>query len=222
MNIQKYPLSSSHIEILKWLALFFMVIDHTGYILSGDNYIFRSIGRLSYPIFGFVLAHNIYYFTKSLPHMLLKLFIFGVITQPIALLAMPVAYSGSLNILFSFLASGIIIFAYRCKNISYKLLIYPVGFLLSFVSDYGLFGMLMVFSFYLFFETKKHNYIFLSIIFILFSEINHFPMWVIIPAILAPSIPLMIRMPYIIKRSPKNLFYLMYIFQFLLLSLILQ
>ncbi|MHB1484091.1 MAG: TraX family protein [Saccharofermentanales bacterium] len=47
--------------MLKWLALLFMTIDHIGYYFSAFlpievYYLFRSIGRLAFPIFAFYLV----------------------------------------------------------------------------------------------------------------------------------------------------------------------
>lgn len=47
--------------MLKWLALLFMTIDHIGYYFSASlptevYYMFRSIGRLAFPIFAFYLV----------------------------------------------------------------------------------------------------------------------------------------------------------------------
>lgn len=40
----------------KFLAILFMLIDHIGAFLSGNNLLFRCIGRLAFPMFVFLLA----------------------------------------------------------------------------------------------------------------------------------------------------------------------
>ncbi len=54
-------LSSRQQELLRWLALLTMVIDHVGAIfLTGETaQAFRSIGRIAWPLFAFLLAYNV-------------------------------------------------------------------------------------------------------------------------------------------------------------------
>ena len=54
-------LSSRQQELLRWLALLTMVIDHVGAIfLTGETaQVFRSIGRIAWPLFAFLLAYNV-------------------------------------------------------------------------------------------------------------------------------------------------------------------
>ena len=55
---------------LKWIALIFMTIDHIDvYILSGGDGLIQSgllseLGRISAPLFLFVLTESIHYITK--------------------------------------------------------------------------------------------------------------------------------------------------------------
>jgi len=41
---------------MKWLATLLMLIDHIGFLLEGEP--MRMIGRLSFPLFAWVLAQN--------------------------------------------------------------------------------------------------------------------------------------------------------------------
>ena len=45
-------------NVLKILAAIFMVVDHVGLMFFPQNMIFRIIGRLSYPIFAFMIAEG--------------------------------------------------------------------------------------------------------------------------------------------------------------------
>ena len=45
-------------NVLKILAAIFMVVDHSGLMLFGDMSIMRIIGRLSFPIFAFMIAEG--------------------------------------------------------------------------------------------------------------------------------------------------------------------
>jgi len=47
-------------EALKWLALVLMVLDHVNKYLYNDALLWVfPIARLSFPLFGFVLAYNL-------------------------------------------------------------------------------------------------------------------------------------------------------------------
>ncbi len=65
---------------LKIIAAVTMLIDHIGYILFPTVLIFRIIGRLSFPIFAFMIAEGARYTKNKLKH-ILTLGILGVIFQ---------------------------------------------------------------------------------------------------------------------------------------------
>lgn len=84
---------------LKIIAMLIMVIDHVAAILLHDlvfaNYsigyrdnfmidmvlVMRTIGRLSFPIFAFLIVES-YTYTRSRPRFILRLGIFAIITEP--------------------------------------------------------------------------------------------------------------------------------------------
>ncbi|MFH0897541.1 MAG: TraX family protein [Candidatus Bathyarchaeota archaeon] len=43
-------------EILKWIAIISMTIDHLGAIIYPDYLLLRVIGRLAFPIFSYLLV----------------------------------------------------------------------------------------------------------------------------------------------------------------------
>ncbi len=65
---------------LKIIACILMAIDHIGAIIYTDNDLYRVIGRLSFPIFAFLLTEG-YMHTKNLKKYFLRLFIFAIIPQ---------------------------------------------------------------------------------------------------------------------------------------------
>ena len=102
--IKKYGLSGN---ILKIIAALFMLIDHMGLMLFPTYPIFRILGRISFPIFAFMIAEGCHY-TKCKWKYFLSIFILGVGCQ--------VAYyiadrTIELGILITFSISILIVFA---------------------------------------------------------------------------------------------------------------
>src|SRR5690625_4919974 len=54
-------LSSRQQELLRWLAITCMVIDHVGAIFldRADAQPLRAIGRVAWPLFAYLLAYNV-------------------------------------------------------------------------------------------------------------------------------------------------------------------
>jgi type IV secretory pathway VirB3-like protein len=75
-------LNSAQIDILKYLALIIMILDHIYHIINPELLYLHIIGRLSYVIFAFILAYNYIFNTKDKLKYLKRLFIFGLISEP--------------------------------------------------------------------------------------------------------------------------------------------
>ena len=93
---------------LKILAAIFMVIDHIGLMFFPSMIIFRCIGRLSMPIFAFMISEGAKY-TKNKLKYFLSVFILAVICQTVYYFA----DGGSLymSILVTFSISILLIYA---------------------------------------------------------------------------------------------------------------
>lgn len=66
--------------MLKVIAMVTMLIDHAGCILFNNNQIMRGIGRLAFPIYCFLLVEG-YFHTKNLKKYMIRLAIFGLISE---------------------------------------------------------------------------------------------------------------------------------------------
>lgn len=110
--LKELKLSTSAIELLKWVAIFSMVVDHihSVVLLDGTAYEWMTyIGRVSFPLFAFIVAYHMLHHVKSKRKYILQLLSLGVVSQPIFAMALPdVEY---LNILFTLsLGAGLIYF----------------------------------------------------------------------------------------------------------------
>lgn len=144
-------------SLLKWIAAVTMFIDHTAAIFEPSNPIYsimRGIGRITFPIFAFVLVEGFIH-TRNRQRYMLRMFIFAVITE----FCFDLAFFGKIidfsyqNVLFTFLISLFALDLYeRSSNKIIGFLFILLGMVLAtvIITDYYFFGVLMVFSFYFF------------------------------------------------------------------------
>ena len=83
---------------LKIIAMVTMLIDHIGYLLFPTIKILGIIGRISFPIFAFMVAEGYFYTRKKLNYFL-NIFLLGIICQAVFFIAERSLY---LNILLTF------------------------------------------------------------------------------------------------------------------------
>ena len=164
-------------NILKIIAVISMTIDHMGLMLFNDNLVMRCIGRLAFPIFGFMIAEGCFY-TKNKLRYFLRVFILGMLCQVAYYIADSSLYLG---ILITFSLSIATIFAYKSAfekehiEVKYVLLfllalcvdvalcvVFPIMFKNSgFCVDYGIFGVLFPVLAYIG-RGKKHGIILMA------------------------------------------------------------
>ena len=152
--------------VLKMIAIVSMFLDHIGYfIYKGSFSAFNYFGRLAFPIFAFQISEG-YTHTHDLKKYMSRLFIFALISQiPFTLFLYGVVYQlplnqylenidkFELNIFFTLFLGLLSIFIYD-KSKSKILGLIAVG-LICFLGkiikvDYGYWGILLIFTFYLF------------------------------------------------------------------------
>ena len=81
-------LDDGNIELLKWIAVCLMVVDHLNkYLLNGNYPVMFSLGRLALPLFVFVLAYNLaregVYERGGYLRAITRMLIAGVVATPV-------------------------------------------------------------------------------------------------------------------------------------------
>ncbi|MBU3101316.1 MULTISPECIES: TraX family protein [Clostridium] len=174
-------------SMLKFIACILMLIDHIGAVIFPKVIILRMIGRLSFPIFAYLIAVG-YSKTNSFYRYLYRLLIFAAASQ----LPFSVAFSeqikinsffdflsfltGSpylhLNIFFT-LAIGLIAIRIWDKGESkfFKIIsVLALGLIAeTFNTDYGFYGVAIILSFYIFRDNKVKILISQVIVYLVFN-----------------------------------------------------
>lgn len=102
-------------EFLKIIAIATMVIDHIGRILYPDLLFLQVIGRLSFPLFAYLVVLGVES-TKRPRKYMATLLMFAVISQFPYYLAFDIAPFDRLDILFSLLLSAVTIYYYNKRS----------------------------------------------------------------------------------------------------------
>jgi hypothetical protein len=102
-------------ELLKIIAIVTMVIDHVGRILYPDLLFLQIIGRLSFPLFAYLIVLGVDS-TKKPGKYMITLLSFAIISQIPYYLAFGIQPFERLNILFSLLLSAVTIYYYNKRS----------------------------------------------------------------------------------------------------------
>jgi TraX protein len=158
--MNKYKMLSS--SSLKLFAIILMTIDHIAVILhpyiSNDFYLLmRIFGRMAFPIFAFLIVEGFHY-TRNINKYLVRLGIFALISEIPFDLAIynkiiePIHQNVFFTLFLGLLSIDIFKRYQQRNNISLGLLfVLLIGLLADLLNtDYGLFGIAMIFSFYYF------------------------------------------------------------------------
>jgi hypothetical protein len=184
---------------LKIIACLLMLIDHLGAALFPELIILRFIGRLSFPIFAYLIAIG-YSKTNSFSKYLNRLLIFAFISQ----IPFSLAFGGSVSInnfsdflgfvvgspsphlnIFFTLTFGLLaihIWDKEESKLAKIIVVVSLGMAAkAFHTDYGMYGVAMMLAFYIFRDSKIKTIISQASVYILFdasevlSYINRFP-----------------------------------------------
>lgn len=184
-------------NVLKWVAIAAMLIDHTAAVLGGwlpplCSGLMRDVGRIAFPIFAYGIAQGCVY-THSARRYLGRLLLFAVLSEipyRLALRAGSLAF-GLFNVFFTLLAGAACCQIVKfCKSKGRRwawAAVVPVGAIVLLCemqhTDYGGFGVLCILLPYLFWESKPARIIALgSVVAFLYVVVSHFqgfsyPLW---------------------------------------------
>ena len=156
--------------VLKIIALVTMLCDHAGYLIFDRFSFMNYIGRLSFPIFAYLITEGFIH-TSNLKKYFSRLLIFAFISQIPYMLLFNDTFT--LNVLFTLSLGLLAITIYnKLKNkvlgILFVILSAVLAHLLHF--DYGWFGITTIFIFYIF----KKEKIYMNILFGITTFINYF------------------------------------------------
>lgn len=194
-DIDKAPeIASCRNDTLKLFAMLTMLIDHIGYMFFPEYRIFRTIGRLSFPIFAYQLSIG-YVKTSNLKKYSTRLLGFAFISQiPYSFFSPDLNFEPlHLNIMFTLLLALGVLYVYDLgiakvnafkESRSYKELMLATAYFLcifaaliipelleiasggKFRLEYGIYGLLIILLFHIYKEKKGS--MFISLVFISF------------------------------------------------------
>ncbi len=228
-EIQKQSFRVLSGNTLKIIALITMTIDHIGVQIFTENILLRIIGRISFPIFAFMIAEGCRY-TKNRTKYLLRISVLAAICQLAYLFAMSSLYQ---CILVTFALSVCLIFIYdfaaRKKSVVWGfafafalLAVYLVCEVLpkilintDFYVDYGFYGATLPLLIYIG-KDKYQKLILCAVGLVLLSMSTGGIQWYCLLALL----PLILYSGERGRARIKNLFYIYYPVHLLLIYLV--
>ena len=155
---------------LKMIAIVSMLIDHIGYVFFPEIMIFRIIGRISFPMFAYVLSEGFIY-TKDVKKYLLRLGIFALLSEipyDLAIMGSVLEFSYQ-NVFFTLFFGVLMLYAMsEMKSVFMRYVVVIATVLLcQFLNtDYSSVGILIVFIFYVFRQRRIEKLLFVGLIFI--------------------------------------------------------
>lgn len=171
---------------LKVIAIVTMIIDHIGLFFFPQHILFRIIGRISFPIFAFLIVEGFYH-TSDIWKYMIRLGGFAVLSEiPFDLLTTGKIFDlRHQNVFFTLLIGVILLYAYEKQysafsKVSTVFLIMLAGDI--FRTDYGSWGVLMIFCFFIFRERIAAKLISVAVINVfVFGYIQAFGVLALLP-----------------------------------------
>lgn len=200
-------------NVLKLIALLTMVIDHVGAVLYPNIIVLRMIGRISFPIFAYLLALG-YKSTHDAKKYLKRLLLFGLLSEIPYILAFN---SDNLNIFFTLALGLVAIMFFEKKENLYVIIVFCFAVFAH--VDYGIYGVFVIFFMYVYVYYSK---MIGTILFILATFVySYFNVLQIFAILSIPLIGLLENIPKNIDiKKYKYVFYAFYPLHLVLLYLI--
>ena len=203
--------------MIELVAVVSMIIDHVGFVFFPEMIIFQIIGRLSFPLYAYLIAlgysrtkNSIIYFFRVLVLAIVSQWFFNYLISPI-----------KLNVCFtlSFSIISLIVFESNRINKVLKLFLYILILFLALLlgCEYGSYGILLVLLFHLYIRNQHDKtykiYAITSIILLIIVSMFVFSFSIIhLYSIL--SLPIILLTPKNIQKikvnSIKHINYLVY------------
>ena len=213
--------------MIELVAVVSMIIDHVGFVFFPEMIIFQIIGRLSFPLYAYLIAlgysrtkNSIIYFFRVLVLAIVSQWFFNYLISPI-----------KLNVCFtlSFSIISLIVFELNKINKALKMFLYILILFFSLLlgCEYGSYGILLVLLFHLYIKNQHDKtykiYAITSIIFLIIVSMFVFSFSIIhLYSIL--SLPIILLTPKNIQKikvkSIKHINYLVYPLHLLIMFLI--
>lgn len=127
-------------ELLKWIAILTMTVDHVGAVLYPDLHVLRYVGRLSFPLFAYLLMLGMES-TRNTRNYFIRLFVFALVSQVPFILATGREPFESLNIFFTLSAGLLFIYGVK-RNSIFAVVPLLASLLLPF--DYSVYGIAII------------------------------------------------------------------------------
>ena len=145
-------------QSLKLIAMVTMLIDHIGLALFPEQLMWRYIGRISFPIFAFLIVEGFVH-TSDFKRYVGRILIFGIVSEiPFNMLvAGKIIDLEHQNVFFTF-AIGLIMLHFIEKNtepvLNNGFLIIGIIFSIILRTDYSIYGIGLIYIFYVFKNSK--------------------------------------------------------------------
>lgn len=202
-------------DILKLIAVTTMLTDHLGAVFFAHYPIFRIVGRIAFPIFAYYIAMG-FIRTKNFNKYFIRMFIFAVIAQiPFSLFAyILIGNYLYFNVLFTFLLALSALYLLKKKKYIIMLAVIILPTILETLTivetDYGTYGILMVFVFYIFRNDMLIRNISVLVLTVAYSLTLGVPILHFMQLYCIVALPIIdyIRVPRV--RMPKYFFYWFY------------
>lgn len=139
-----------NVSNLRFLACFFMVLDHIGILLEIP--FLRILGRISYPLFAYLIVNGFYH-TRNIRKYLFRLLLLALVSELFFdLYIFDTINFARQNVLFTFFFSLLAIYSLHNLKSTKRVILFIFSALMVFIfaCDYGLKGFVMVLCFYYF------------------------------------------------------------------------